>query len=66
MSLDMAPPGYKIYSVPGTMPEFRLFKKINGTLEQHVRYVNKEIGYTGKWMIVPTIEERINDSTSGT
>jgi hypothetical protein len=55
---DMAPPGYKIYSVPGTVSEFRMFKKQDGTIEQHVRYVNKGVGYTGKWIVVSVVEEQ--------
>jgi len=54
---DMAPPGYGIYPVEGTMPEFRMYQKADGTIEQHVRYVNKVVGYTGKWMVVPTVKE---------
>lgn len=63
---DMAPPGYKIYNVPGTVSEFRLFQKIDGTLEHHVRYVNKSVGYTGKWMVIQTTKEEINDNTNRT
>jgi hypothetical protein len=52
---DMAPPGYGIY--PRSVPEFRVFQKSDGTFEQHVRYINVEQGYVGKWMIVNTIKE---------
>ncbi len=51
---DLAPPGYRIY--PGGTPEFCLLKGKDGTLEQYVRYINKELGYTGKWFKVQ-IEE---------
>jgi hypothetical protein len=53
----MAPLGYGIYPVEGTMPEFRIYQKADGTIEQHVRYVNKVVGYTGKWMVVQTVKE---------
>lgn len=54
---DMAPPGYKIYNASGTVPEFRLFTKKDGSIEQHVRYVNKTTGYTGKWIVISHIKE---------
>lgn len=63
---DMAPPGYGIYKVPGTVSEFRLFQKTDGTIEHHVRYVHKEVGYTGKWMLVPTVKETENGNSSTT
>lgn len=63
---DMAPPGYGIYSVEGTMPEFRIYQKADGTIEQHVRYVNKLTGYTGKWMIVQTVKENDNINSTTT
>jgi hypothetical protein len=59
---DMAPPGYRIY--PGSTPEFRMFQKADGTIEQHVRYVNSLQGYVGKWMVVKTVKE--NDNTNST
>jgi hypothetical protein len=61
---DMAPPGYGVYSVRGTMPEFRIHQKADGTIEQHVRYINKGTGYTGKWMVVPVIKESSNGSSN--
>jgi hypothetical protein len=63
-SNDMAPPGYKIY--PGATPEFRLFKKSDGRIEQHVRYIKPEIGYTGKWMVVQIIKEETSNGGSST
>lgn len=63
---DMAPPGYGIYPVEGTMPEFRIYQKADGTIEQHVRYVNKLTGYTGKWMIVQTVKENDNINSTTT
>ena len=53
---DMAPPGYGIY--PGSIPEFRIFQKADGTFEQHVRYINDAQGYIGKWMVVETVREQ--------
>ena len=53
---DMAPPGYGIY--PGSTPEFRMFQKADGTIEQHVRYINTAQGYVGKWMVVQTFKEQ--------
>ena len=53
---DMAPPGYGIY--PGSTPEFRMFQKADGTVEQHVRYINNAQGYIGKWMVVQTVKEQ--------
>jgi hypothetical protein len=63
---DMAPPGYGIYPVEGTVPEFRIYQKADGTIEQHVRYVNKIVGYTGKWMVVQTVKEEPDGNTSNT
>jgi hypothetical protein len=59
---DMAPPGYGIYPVAGTVPEFRMYQKADGTIEQHVRYVNTAQGYVGKWMVVQTVREETNGS----
>ena len=53
---------YGIY--PGSTPEFRMLKKDDGTTVMQVRYINKSMGYTGKWVDVKTEEE--NDSTSNT
>jgi hypothetical protein len=55
---DIAPQGYGVYTFPGTIPEFRMFKKQDGTIEQQVRYVNKGVGYTGKWIVVSVVEEQ--------
>ena len=63
---DMAPPGYGIYPVGGTIPEFRMYQKADGTIEQHVRYVNKGAGYTGKWMVVPVVKEEVNGNSNNT
>lgn len=61
---DMAPPGYSIYPVKGTVPEFRMYQKTDGTFEQHVRYINKGTGYTGKWMVIPTVKEESDGSSN--
>lgn len=53
---DMAPPGYSIY--PGSTPEFRMFQKLDETIEQHVRYINTAQGYVGLWMVVKTVKEQ--------
>ncbi len=63
---DIAPQGYGVYTFPGTIPEFRMFKKQDGTIEQHVRYVNKGVGYTGKWFVVPVAEEQSDGNGSST
>ena len=62
---DMAPPGYEVYPVPGTVSEFRMYQKADGAIEQHVRYVNKGVGYTGKWMVVKTVKEEAGTKTWG-
>lgn len=46
---------YGIY--PNSTPEFRMFQKTDGTMEMQVRYINKPMGYTGKWMPVNTVQE---------
>jgi len=51
---------YGIY--PNSTPEFRMFKKEDGTQVMQVRYINKPMGYIGKWMDVNTEEQ--NDSRS--
>jgi hypothetical protein len=63
---DMAPPGYGIYPVEGTVPEFRMYQKADGAIEQHVRYINKSVGYTGKWMVVKMVKEEPNGSADNT
>ena len=51
---------YGIY--PNSTPEFRMFKKEDGTTVMQLRYINRPMGYVGKWMDVNTEEE--NDSRS--
>jgi hypothetical protein len=43
---------------PGSVPEFRLFEKEDGTQEMQVRYINAPMGYTGKWMPVKKEKEK--------
>ena len=45
---------------PQSVPEFRHFQKIDGTVEMQVRYINTPMGYMGKWMPVNTIQEEVN------
>lgn len=47
---------YGIY--PNSTPEFRMFKKEDGTTTMQVRYINRPMGYVGKWMDVNTEEEQ--------
>ena len=42
---------------PGSVPEFRMVQKADGTMEMQVRYINAAMGYTGKWMPVKTEQE---------
>jgi len=45
---------------PGSVPEFRIYQKSDGTMEMQVRYRNNAMGYTGKWMTVNTVQEDTN------
>ena len=49
---------YGIY--PNSTPEFRQIQKSDGTIEMQVRYLNKEVGYTGKWMPIKVEKENGN------
>jgi hypothetical protein len=51
---------YGIY--PQSSPEFRMFQKADGTMEMQVRYLNKTMGYIGKW--IPVNTEKENDNTN--
>lgn len=42
---------------PGSVPEFRVFMKADGTQVLQVRYINAPMGYTGKWQNVPVVME---------
>lgn len=46
---------YRIY--PKSTPEFRWVELKSGSFMLQVRYVNTEMGYTGKWMTIPSITE---------
>ena len=43
---------------PNSIPEFRNFKKTDGTIEMQVRYINAPMGYVGKWMAVKMEQEQ--------
>jgi hypothetical protein len=43
---------------PGSSPEFRIYKTINGDAILQVRYINEEQGYTSKWQNIPIVEEQ--------
>jgi hypothetical protein len=51
---------YGIY--PQSSPEFRTLQKENGTMVMQVRYINRPMGYVGKWMDVQT--EKENDTSN--
>ena len=53
---------YQIY--PNSTPEFRLLQKEDGTTEMQVRYLNKVMNYTGKWLSVKTEQENGQSSNS--
>jgi hypothetical protein len=42
---------------PGSVPEFKMVQKSDGTMEMQVRYINTGMGYMGKWMPVQTEKE---------
>ncbi len=42
---------------PGSVPEFRMFQKNDGSMQMQVRYINAQMGYEGKWMPVQTEKE---------
>ena len=42
---------------PGSVPEFKMVQKSDGTMEMQVRYINRPMGYIGKWMAVQTEKE---------
>ncbi len=43
---------------PGSVPEFRMFQKNDGSMQMQVRYINSAMGYEGKWMDVKTEKEQ--------
>jgi hypothetical protein len=44
-------------SYPNSTPEFRLLQKTDGVMILQIRYINAQIGYVGKWMDVPIVQE---------
>jgi hypothetical protein len=46
---------YRIY--PNSTPEFRWIELKSGSFMLQVRYINQQVGYTGKWLTVPSITE---------
>jgi hypothetical protein len=42
---------------PQSTPEFRIFIKENGNSALQIRYVNVNVGYTGKWQDIPVVQE---------
>lgn len=52
---------------PGSTPEFRILKKLNGTQVLQVRYLNETQRYTSRWEEIPIIkEETLNGEQSRT
>ena len=46
---------------PGSVPEFKQVQHSDGRMEMQVRYINRAMGYTGKWHPVP-VEPAAKDS----
>lgn len=44
---------------PDSVPEFRIFKKLNGEQELQVRYVCQKQGYLGKWIPIQIVIEEV-------
>ena len=42
---------------PGSVSEFRMLLKKDGTQVMQVRYINSAMGYTGKWQDIPVTKE---------
>ena len=42
---------------PGSVPEFRILLKKDGTQVFQCRYINTSMGYTGAWHDIPVIQE---------
>lgn len=49
---------------PGSVPEFRMLVKADGTQVLQLRYVNSAQKYTGKWQDVPMVYENDTKNTS--
>lgn len=48
---------YKGRIYPGSVPEFKMVQKADGTMVMQVRYINAPMGYCGKWTDVQTEKE---------
>ena len=46
-------PKTNIVAYPGSLPEFRVLVKVDGSQAFQVRYVNSVQGYTGGWQDIP-------------
>jgi hypothetical protein len=55
---------YGVY--PNSTPEFRTLQKEDGTMVMQIRYINGQIGYTGKWQDVKTDKENGNINRTDT
>lgn len=51
---------------PNSTPEFRIFKKQDGSQVFQIRYLNESQNYVSRWQDIPIVEEKINDDTSRT
>lgn len=50
---------------PGSTPEFRILKKIDGTQVFQVRYLNETRNYISRWSEIPIVdEETLNGNKS--
>ena len=47
---------------PGSVPEFRVLVRSDGSQTLQVRYINAPMGYTGKWQDVPVVKEDANST----
>lgn len=51
---------------PGSVPEFRVLVKADGSQVLQVRYVNMTQGYIGKWQDIPAVKENDTSYSSST
>ena len=49
---------------PGSVPEFRVLKKVDGSQAFQVRYVNPVQGYVGRWQDIPVVIEDDKSNTA--
>jgi hypothetical protein len=47
---------------PGSIPEFRILVKKDGTQQFQLRYINSVQGYIGKWQVIPVVHEETTES----